>query len=278
MTKHSKKRRGTKAQREQQARRRRRVRRVLAGVAVVVFIGVAVLGWRWRATLPLEAVTVDGTQHAASAEVLRLVGLTDDEGALAVDTLLFALDPAVIADRAARHPWVAGASVRRLPTGTLALRVAERTPVALALDAAGRPTRYFDAEGYAMPLVAPDAGRVLYDLPLLRGRLPDVAPTQPVEDAALRDLLALLPTLPPATDALVSEIERGADGTYRLRTPPSGASGSLTVTLGTAPTAAHFQTLRAFWEQAVLTQPHTVFRSVDLRYDGQIVTREATSD
>lgn len=267
----------TKQQRQKQAARRRAVRRVVTMLVLAVVAALSVLGWRWRATLPLETVAVEGTRHAAPAEVLRLIGLAADSGVPASDTLLFALDPAILADRAARHPWVAEATVRRGATGTLSVRVTERVPVALALDAAGRPARYYDAHGYAMPLAIADSS-VRYDLPLLRGRLPDPHPTQPVEDAALRGLLAVLPTLPPATDALVSEIERRADGTYRLRTPPTGASGALTVTLGTEPDAATFQTLRAFWEQAVLTQPHTVFRSVDLRYDGQIITREADRD
>ncbi|MEL6443585.1 MAG: FtsQ-type POTRA domain-containing protein [Bacteroidota bacterium] len=269
----------TKQQRQKQAARRRAVRRVVTMLVLAVVAALSVLGWRWRATLPLETVAVEGTRHAAPAEVLRLIGLAADSGVPASDTLLFALDPAILADRAARHPWVAEATVRRGATGTLSVRVTERVPVALALDAAGRPARYYDAHGYAMPLVpTTNETAVRYDLPLLRGRLPESHPTQPVEDAALRGLLAALPTLPPATDALVSEVERRADGTYRLRTPPTGASGALTVTLGTEPDAATFQTLRAFWEQAVLTQPHTVFRSVDLRYDGQIITREADRD
>ncbi|MEM8559003.1 MAG: FtsQ-type POTRA domain-containing protein [Bacteroidota bacterium] len=267
----------TKSERQQQARRRSAVRRVGAVAVLAVVVVLAVLGWRWRATLPLETVAIEGTRHAAPVEVLRLIGLTDDAGVPSSDTLLFALDPVILADRAARHPWIAEATVRRGATGTLSVKVSERRPVALALDAAGRPARYFDAHGYAMPLVdAANERAARYDLPLLRGRLPDPHPTQPVEDAALRGLLAVLPSLPPATDALVSEIERRANGTYRLRTPPTGASGALTVTLGTDLDAATFQMLRAFWEQAVLTQPHTVFRSVDLRYDGQIVTREGS--
>ena len=75
--------------------------------------------------------------------------------------------------------------------------------------------------------------------------------------------------------ALVSEVERRADGTYRLRTPPTGASGALTVTLGTEPDAATFQTLRAFWRQAILTQPDKQFTRIDLRFERQIVTEEA---
>ena len=74
-----------------------------------------------------------GTVQAAPAEVLRLIGRAADSGVPASDTLRLALDPASLADRAARHPWVAEATVRRGATGTLSVRVTERVPVAPAV-------------------------------------------------------------------------------------------------------------------------------------------------
>ncbi|MDT0630214.1 FtsQ-type POTRA domain-containing protein [Rubrivirga sp. S365] len=238
---------------------RRRWLRRLGGVALVLAL---VAAWVWQRTLPFERVAVVGTAHAPVAEVERLVGVTPDS------TALYALDPGLLAGRAERHPWVHRASVRRLPTGTLRVRVEEREPVALALGADGRPSHFLDAQGFMMP-PSPSA---LYDVPVLRDAPPYHA-VQPVADADLRSLLAALSRADDATRALVSEVAWGPSPT--LWTTPTTGHGSVPVRLGRGGDPAdQLRRLRAFWDQAVLPRPAHDFRLVDLRFDGQVVTRE----
>ncbi|MEP0547123.1 MAG: FtsQ-type POTRA domain-containing protein [Rhodothermales bacterium] len=248
---------------KQQQRRRRIVRRivVLLGLGAVVALGV--VGWRWQATVPVRAVTVSGAVHADTSAVLDLAAVPDS-------AFLFSLDPEILADRVRRHPWVAEASVTRWMTGTLAVDVTERVPVALVLDGAGRPSYFFDAAGFMMPLAAGAA----YDVPLFQGRFPAYQPTQPVEDAAVLDLLAVLAAVPDATDALVSSVERAADGSFTLATAPTPGGASIPVALGRSGFAEKLGQLQAFWDQAVLPRPDTPVRRIDLRFDGQIVTSE----
>ena len=247
----------SKADRRQ---RRRRVLRVAGLVALALGLAAA---WVWQRTLPLERITVVGADHAPAAEVVRLTAVTPDSVAL------FSLSPALIADRAQRHPWVKAATVRRLPTGTLRLKVEERQPVLLVLDAAGRPSPFLDAEGYAMPVNAASPTR--YDVPVLHGA-PAYHPTQPVESAGLRSLLAALATADAETQALVSEIDWGRRVT--LWTTPVEGHGSVAVRLGREGHASQLRRLRAFWDQSVLPRPDTPFELVDLRFEGQVVTRE----
>lgn len=248
---------------------RRLVRRLVLGAGVLVVAALAAAAWQWQQRVPLRRVAVTGFVRADSAEVVRLAALPDSAA-------LFDLDPTVIADRTRRAPWVREARVRRLPTGTLAVAVEERVPVALVVAADGRPSHYLDAEGFGLPLRPSDP----FDVPLLRGHVPAYQPTQPAESAALRALLAALASADAETDALVSEITFGTDGEVLLRTSPDGAPdgahGALTVRLGPGGGgyAAQLQRLHAFWHQAVLTRPATRFEVVDLRFDGQIVTRE----
>ena len=122
----------------QTADRRRRLLRGLGLVALALALGAA---WVWQRTLPLERIDVVGAVHAPAAEVVALTQAEPDSVAL------FSLSPALLEDRVVRHPWVASATVRRLPTGTLRVAVDERVPVALALDAAGRPAHFLDAAG-----------------------------------------------------------------------------------------------------------------------------------
>ena len=246
----------TKAQR---AARRRRRRRLLGTLVLALGLGMA---WVWQRTLPLRAIDVVDAQNAEPAEVARLTGVLPDSVAI------FRLGPALMADRAQRHPWVRRAYVRRLPTGTLRVRVEEREPVALVLDASGAPHHFLDAEGYAMPAV----DGALADVPLLTGA-PAYHPTQPVADAGLRELLAALAAAPPETNALVDAV---AWGRYpNLTTAPAGGHDAVAVRLPRTGHAGALRRLRAFWDQTVLPQPDASFALVDLRFDGQIVTREA---
>ncbi|HLT46407.1 MAG TPA: FtsQ-type POTRA domain-containing protein [Rubricoccaceae bacterium] len=245
----------------------RRFRRLVVGAGVLTVAALAAAAWHWQRALPLERVAVRGFVRADSAEVVRLAALPDSAA-------LFDLDPALIADRVRRAPWVRAARVRRLPTGTLAIAVEERTPVALVVAADGRLSHYLDREGYALPLRPGDP----FDVPLLRGLVPAYHPTQPVGDAALLDLLAALATADEETAALVSELTVGAGGEVLLRTSTDGVHGALAVRLGAGSAEGYAEQLRrlhAFWHQAVLTRPQTRFEVVDLRFDGQIVTRES---
>jgi cell division protein FtsQ len=251
---------------KKQGNGRRLLRRVALGVGVLGAAVLLALAWRWHETLPLRRVAVTGTVRADSAEVVRLAALPDSAA-------LYDLDPALIADRVQRAPWIQKARVRRLPTGTLAIRVEERVPAALVVRADGRPSHYLDREGYSLPLRPGDP----FDVPLLRGALPAYHATQPVESAALLDLLAALAAADDEADALVSEVVVGAGGDALLRTSPDGAPGALAVQLGVGGYDEKLRRLRAFWEQAVLTRPDRRYEVVDLRFDGQVVTRESRS-
>jgi cell division protein FtsQ len=161
------------------------------------------------------------------------------------------------------------AHVRRLPTGTLRIDVVERAPAALVIGRDGRPERFLDADGFELPLSV-EAG---FDVPLIRGSVPRAATTRPVEDANLVELLQALAAATPEVDALVSEIAY-QPGDATLRTPPVTGHPSLTVRLGAGGYAEKLERLRVFYDQAVLTRPGRPFHVIDLRFNGQVVTRE----
>ncbi|MFN3596709.1 MAG: cell division protein FtsQ/DivIB, partial [Rubricoccaceae bacterium] len=245
-------------------RRGPRARRVLAAAAVAaVLLG----AWVWTRTLPVRAVEVVGYAHAHPDALRTLAAVVPGEAAL------YALRPAEVAARVERHPWVARAAVSRYPTGRLRIRVEEREPVALVLAPDGRPGYYLDAAGYAMPTATASGGSA-FDVPLLRGAVPPYTETGPVADGALRALLAALAAAHPAEHALVSEVELGPGGALTLYTTPAGAHGPIRVALSPTDLPDQLARLRAFFAQAVLPQPARTFHLVDLRFSGQIVTRE----
>lgn len=241
----------------------------LAGIAVLV-AGVGALGWggwRWSANATVDRVTVRGTQHAPPDTVRRLARV--DSGAVMSE-----VDPILVADRVARHPWVKTATVTpHWMYGTLAVTVTERTPAALAVDAQGRPAYYLSRDGHAMPI--PDSAG--YDVPLVRGlraETPWIRPDSVAAPPRLRRTLAALPKTEAA--GLVAEIDVRADDALRLVTTPVGEYDALPVRLGTDDVPEKLRALRAFVQQVLVrgpAEPPPEIGEIDLRFDGQVVTR-----
>ena len=238
----------------------------LAGIALVTaaVLGAAVLGWRWHRDLPVRRVVVAGADRAAPDSLKALARVDTGQA-------LYALSPRLVADRAERHPWVRSASVSRRADGTLRLAVEERTPAALVLRD-GAAVYYLGRDGY--PLPHSDSSRAAaFDVPLVRGLDEPFQPMHPTDHEALRRLLDALNERSDAR-ALVSEIRVGKRA-LRLRTvPPAGRARGAEVRLGTQGFPNKLRRLTAFWRQAVDEQPRTAFRTIDLRFDGQIVARQ----
>ncbi len=244
---------------------RRALRLTGIGLLVAGVAALGVLGWQWRAGATVERVAVTGTQHAPPDSVRRLAQV--DSGAV-----MTAVDPTLVADRVTRHPWVQSATVTpHWMYGTLTVAVTERTPAALAVDGQGRPAYYLDRAGYAMPL--PDSAG--YDVPLVRGldaEAPWTRPDTVAAPASVRRVLAALPASGVA--GLVAEIDVASDGAARLVTTPVDGHGAISVRLGTGDVPRKLRTLHAFAQQVLTTASDDPIEQIDLRFDGQVVTRE----
>ncbi|WP_263784920.1 cell division protein FtsQ/DivIB [Salinibacter grassmerensis] len=239
------------------------------GLLVAGVVALGLLGWQWRANVTVDRVAVTGTRHAPPDTLRRLARV--DRGAA-----MTAVEPTLVADRVARHPWVKGATVEpKWMRGVLALAVTERTPAALAVDAQGRPAYYLDRNGHAMPL--PDSTG--YDVPLVRGLEAEAPWTRPDTAESPSSLRRVLRALPEAGVAdLVAEIEIQAGDTIRLTTTPIGPHDALPVHLGSGDVPQKLRTLRAFARQVLTSSPDEPIEHIDLRFDGQVVTRTQPLD
>lgn len=238
----------------------------MAGLtAAAAIIGaLSFAGWTWVDGMVVRKVMVEGARYADEETILALTAV--DTGMRVLD-----VDPLLVADRAVRHPWVQTGVVRRLPSGVVRIAVKERRPVALALTPDGQPAAWLDAEGHTMPFSEGAA----WDVPLVWGAALPGNRTQPLREASLRELLAMLPESDPLPDALVSSFEVDRAGGITMYAAIPGGNDAIAVRLGSRGYAEKFRRLNAFWTQAVLPRPDKTFTTIDLRFDGQVVTKES---
>jgi cell division protein FtsQ len=232
-------------------------------VGLAMLVASVAGGTYLRYTVTVRTVEVTGTVHADADHLVKLAA-PDSAG------LMYDVNPGRVRDAVTTDPWVEDAAVTRWPTGVLLVRVSERRPVALAVAPAGEMVYYLDRNGYPMPLVP----HRVYDLPLVRGLPAQVDMAEPVVRRGLAGLLQALDGATPAVHALISEI-RIEDGDIWVLTSPTPDGRVIPARLGIEGNyEERLQRLHAFWHQAILTQPDKTFRTVDLRFDGQVVTRE----
>lgn len=247
------------ASRRDPARLRHRMAWVGVSLAAVILVG---FGTYYLNTLTVSGVEVDGSVHATSDELVRLSGV-------AVGDTLYRIDPDLIAGRMGLHPWIESATVTRWPTGVLAIQVRERTPVALSVSAAGSPVFYIDRTGASLPV---DSVSV-YDVPLLRGIANGTRPVT-IRDSTTIELLEVLATVSPSVDGLLSDLLVRPDGEIDAITVPVHDGSCIRVRFGRGDYARKMKTLRAFWMQAVAGSPTKRIEWIDLRFRGQVVTKE----
>lgn len=223
---------------------------------------IGVLGWRWQSTATVKRVAVSGATNAVSDTVRHMARV--DSG-----TVMDAIDESLLVDRVVRHPWIKSAEVtkQRLHR-TLLISVTERIPAARVINEDGEPAYYLNRAGYAMPLVEQRE----YDVPLVRGLDAEYHPVERVAPPSLQTMLGALP----GTDAapLIAEFVLQADSTVQLVTVPLKDHGVLTVRLGRGRIPAKLRRFRAFTEQVLTIKSEQEVAEIDLRFDGQIVTRE----
>lgn len=229
-------------------------------------LALGLLGWQWQSSVTVKKIAVTGVHHTPPDTVRHLARV--DSG-----TVMESIDGALVADRVSRYPWVKRAEItKQRARRTLLVSVSERRPAALVIDAGGAPAYYLDRMGYAMPL--PDSAD--YDVPLVRGLGAEYHPVQPVAPSSVQRVLSALPRA--EAEPLVSELSVQPDSSVQLLTVPIGEHGTLPVQLGSDALVSKLRRLRAFAEQVLAGEPKKNIGEIDLRFDGQIVTREHPLD
>lgn len=231
----------------------------LPWIAGAIFVlGMAVLaGFYWSSVMTVQKVQFKGN-HFVSMEDLQSVevptGISPDS-----------LDFIEIISQMEEIPYVKRADVNVEPSGSLIVSITERQPIALLSD--GDQKVYIDQDGIRLPLIPGKAA----DVPVLYGfKAGPVGDTLKSESfTAVSDFLRNVRNQP-VSDATISEVAwTGKDGIVAL-TNQNGVK----LIFGKGDYKNRLRNWEAFYGDVIKEKGIEQMRSIDLRFQGQIVTRE----
>ena len=178
---------------------------------VLLLAGLGGLGWAatQSALLDVERIEVEGAGgNVTEAEILAAAGIR-------LGQPLVELDLAAVDARLTAVPWIAEATVSRSWSGTVRLRILERSAVAVGVDPEGRRV-LLDSVGAVLeevPMAAPEPGftRIRIDgFGPTGSRIQGIAPLLRAAEAVPSDLGAWIVALTPTGDGIRAELVGGA--------------------------------------------------------------------
>ncbi len=213
----------------------------------------------WSKNLQVLKVSVSGTNYIEQDEILDLIALP--EGILFEDINL-----GEIQQRVERHPYVRTASVNRDFPSAVRVTVRERRPSALLVSSR---MAIIDEENIVMPV---RRGEVLRNLTIVSGSFRIPQPGDTLRHASVNRALQIIRATKETDEVvhhLFSEIRILDDGDLVAYTADNGVP----VLIGENVNAQKLVGFKEFWLQEVAPIGSDQIQSIDLRFDGQIVTR-----
>lgn len=227
---------------------------------VLLVLGLAVVaGLYWNRTGKVQQVRYEGMHYVSAGQLADRVDIPTGVHPDSLD--LIGIIRAIETE-----PYVKQARIHTGPGGTMTITITEREPLALLVN--GPRRAYVDAEGIRLPQVL---GKTP-DVPLLYGfRTEPMADT--LQSEAFRSTSAFLQELRvrKAADATVSEIAwNDREGIVAL-TNQNGVK----LIFGKGEYPDRLRNWEAFYREVVRKKGISRLASVDLRFRGQVVTRES---
>jgi len=229
----------------------------IAGAILVLGLA-GMAGLYWDSTMKIQDVQFEGN-HFVSEQDLQLVEVPTG---INPDSMNFG----EIRNRFEELPYVKQADISIKPNGTINIGITERQPAALLAD--NKKKIYIDSEGIKLPIVP---GKTV-DVPILYG-----FSATPMEDTLKGEAFETVSDFLTAVrdnnvaDATISEIAWSSsnDGIVTL-TNQNGVK----LIFGKGNFDTRLRNWEAFYGEVIKQKGIEKMRSVDLRFEGQIVTRE----
>lgn len=255
--------------------------KVVAGAAVLMALGFA----EWSGNnVPVREIQVQlqsqGDVHFIDAEALKEEVL--NSAGTVIGTPIRKVDETAIEQSLRSIPCVADADVYHTMDGVLHIKARQREPIVRVINADGSGF-YIDKEGWTMPLDPSYTARVLVVTGQLAEPFAACAPVNVAHGAEAgegpahsRAIHAMATTLgkDPLWNALFTQAVVDADGGITL----IPAVGMMQVRIGDgARLEQRLAKLRMFYEQGIPQTDWRRYRTVDLRFEDQVVCTKRSS-
>jgi cell division protein FtsQ len=226
---------------------------------VFAIIGGVSIGWYFNTMSAVQNIEVSGNYFTLTADVVMKSGipLMTPSDSISYSKSIHQIESL---------PYVKQATLRMSPSGKLRIQLVERQPLGIIIQ--GDKKYYFDEDGVVLPFIQ---GKSV-DVPLIYG-LPVRAITDTLkstEFVEMRNFLKVASNNPVAASTL-SEVAWSRDeGVVAL----SNENG-IRVVFGSYNYEQSVENWSVFYTQVIGVRGPQQFTTVDLRYSGQIVTRES---
>lgn len=228
-------------------------------IGVLLIFGLAVAGGiYWNRTNKVTSIDITGLHYISKKDVREHLHIP-------VGTAADSLDYKVISQNIKKNPYVKDTRFHLSPSGTLTINITERTPIAMLVD--GSKRIYIDQTGNRLKK---HPGQTV-NVPLLYGfsikSKPDTLQTK-----AFKQTILFLDNLHQnkAADATISEVVWNANQGIIALTNTNGVK----VIFGKGNFEKRLRNYNAFFRSIIRKEGINQFHSIDMRFEGQIVTRE----
>lgn len=224
--------------------------------ALVLMILTVVMGWHFNKASIVDQIEISGNVFTETSEIVDRMAVHEGNQ---VDSLNFL----VIMKEVERMPYVKQAFIKRFPSGEIQLRVKEREPVVLLIEA--NQGIYVDSEGIRMPTVP---GKSV-DVPLLYATSPEMnADTLNGEIFVTVNKFLQSANNHPSADITISEIAwSDSEGVIVL------SHDGYRLVFGNEDFDNRLQKWMTFYTGKILSEGESNMGNIDLRFEGQIVTK-----
>jgi cell division septal protein FtsQ len=225
---------------------------------IVAFLAITSLANRWRGELLVDRVDARGNHILTEKDLIALAKVP-------IGTPLYDVNLLEIRSRIRSNPYVMDAVVAHDLPSTIKITVRERKPVAIL---GGSDPYYVSVDGYVLPAVN---SKEVFDLPVITGasRSQTIKAGMKIGSEnfkAAMEILSESATLNPDLYHLISEININS-------TAPIVYTSEQGIPIFFRAEDIHTQLvyLMSFWNQYVRQQGSEHVRSIDLRFNDQVV-------
>ncbi len=243
---------------------RRRLGLWLLVPLLVSFIVLAVFTTEWKDSLKIRRYDVTGTKIVSKQEIMTIA-----KAGVTKDALMYATGIGAIQEKIAAQPFVRFVTVTREMPDILHIQIAEREPFASLNN--GRQMFYIDQDGVLLPYIQ---SAIKLDLPIISGvnSIDHVQTGEVVSSNEIYSAIEILKTAQAIDSSLyrfISEVNMNRGDDVTLYSVDVGVP----IILGRGNVAKKLITFQSFWNTILKSQDQKKLRSVDLRFDEQVVVK-----